>query len=77
MAPGKSRLAYLTPDASPVSYWKLPEAAAARPLLDAAAALIGCCETRRALEPSAAGEAMAAEVEEGKKAAQRGVVEVL
>ena len=58
VAPGRSLLANFTP-ASPVSYWKDPDAAAARPLLEGAADRRVCREARRARDPSTAGEAIA------------------
>jgi len=59
VGPGRSRLAYLTPDASPLSYWKLPDAAAASPRLNAVAPPTWDRLARRRLLPSNTGEDIA------------------
>jgi hypothetical protein len=55
VGPGRSRLANFTPAALPVSYWKLPEAAAARPRRGTEIALTCRRKVCVALRPSRAG----------------------
>ena len=63
VGPARSRLAYLTPEWSPVSYWKEPEAGAARHRR-----FNGCWAHRRAaLRARAERESMAAEAIERPK----------
>lgn len=57
VAAGRSLLAYFTPDASPVWYWKLPDAAAASPRVWMRG-LTTCWPARKARGAATAGDTM-------------------